>query len=348
MNALPTDAGRRPKVSIILPTFNRSRFLPQAFQAIASQSFADWELIFVDDGSTDDTRLVVADERAKLTQPVRYVHQENQGAYGARNTGLDHATGHYVAFYDSDDLWLPHHLSECVAALEACPEVDWVYAASRMVDYSDGRVLAPHCFYVAGRPRPFLRLGARAAGALRVIADERAVECALLRGLFAGLQCSVMRRELFTDWRFESASRNEAEDQLAVVRALAAGRTLAYLDAVHVVYHVHAQNSSAPKRQTLDKHVRVFRALVAGFEELRRQVPLTRRQSRALDRRLSRECFWHLGYRLLHQPGHGAEALAWLRRGLRLWPTNLRYWKTYALARLRVAARREPSAPIPA
>ena len=75
-----------PRVSIILPTFNRARFLPEAFASIRRQHFLDWELIVVDDGSTDETDAVVRQSLHDVTQPVKYVKQENQGAYGARNT----------------------------------------------------------------------------------------------------------------------------------------------------------------------------------------------------------------------------------------------------------------------
>src|SRR5436305_3864507 len=95
----------RPAVSILLPTYNRAKCLPQEFASIRSQPFTDCELIVVDDGSTDNTRELVEELTRGWPQPVRYHRQENQGAYGARNTGLDLATGECVAFFDSDDVW---------------------------------------------------------------------------------------------------------------------------------------------------------------------------------------------------------------------------------------------------
>src|SRR3712207_6270965 len=106
--ALILMTNHNPTVSIILPTYNRAKFLPQAFGSIRSQTWTDWELIIVDDGSTDETPEFLKELTANFQQPVRYICQENQGAYGARNTGLDHAIGKYIAFFDSDDLWLPH------------------------------------------------------------------------------------------------------------------------------------------------------------------------------------------------------------------------------------------------
>src|SRR5262245_11396543 len=103
-----------PLVSVILPTFNRRRFLPAAFESIAAQRVPSLEIVVVDDGSTDETKSLIADLRASAASPVTYIYQENQGAYGARNTGVRAAQGRYLAFYDSDDIWLPHHLPSCV------------------------------------------------------------------------------------------------------------------------------------------------------------------------------------------------------------------------------------------
>jgi glycosyltransferase involved in cell wall biosynthesis len=328
-----------PAVSIILPTYNRAKFLPQAFDSIRAQTWTDWELIVIDDGSTDDTASLVERLGAGLARPPRYVRQENQGAYGARNTGLDLARGRYIAFFDSDDVWLPHHLYDCTTALDANPEVDWVYGASRIVDCATGRVVAPSTFYVNGRARPFLGLRTRDAGRLRIIDAPEAVCCMLLEGLYCGLQNSVIRRDLFEGRRFQAAYRNEAEDQVVVVRALAAGRRLAYFDNIHVIYHEHEQNSSATgSDRNLEKRLQIFRALVRGFEELRGQVAFGPAEERALRRRLSREYFWHLGYALLWQNGQRREALAMFRRGLRLSPWDLSLWKTYLLARVRAAS----------
>src|SRR4051794_28722003 len=96
MSASPNNLP--PSVSIILPTYNRARFLPQALESLRGQELTDWELIVVDDGSTDETREIIADLPRGWDRPVRYIYQENQGAYPARNVGLDHAAGRYVAF----------------------------------------------------------------------------------------------------------------------------------------------------------------------------------------------------------------------------------------------------------
>jgi hypothetical protein len=352
-----------PAVTIILPTYNRAKFLAQAFESIRSQRYTNWELIVVDDGSTDNTRELVEELTCGWCQPVHYHFQENQGAYGARNTGLDLAQGQYIAFFDSDDVWLPHHLEDCVSSLRQNPDVDWVYGATQIVDFDSGRVLSANCFYINnGQPRPFMRLRHRKAGPLHIIKDSGAIECMILNGMYCGLQCSVIRRRIFETYRFNAVTRNEAEDQLIVVHALARGVSrsirpqrngadqfvvvetltqggcLGYLNNIHVVYHVHEQNSSAAGTfLSLDRHLRVFHALANGYEQLGARLPLTTSQRRALKLRLSRIYFWDLGYVLLHCPGRQREALAQFHRGMRWFPWKPSYWKTYLWARLRIA-----------
>lgn len=109
-----------PKVSVILPTYNRADMLLDAVRSVQAQTFNDWELIVVDDGSTDNTREVVrglADER------IRYIFQENKKLPGARNTGIRNARGNLIAFLDSDDAYLPRKLEAQVAVMDARPEL---------------------------------------------------------------------------------------------------------------------------------------------------------------------------------------------------------------------------------
>lgn len=336
---MPVTATR---VSIILPTYNRAAFLDEAFQSIRQQTLADWELIVVDDGSTDNTRAMVEELAASVSQPVRYIYQENQGAYGARNTGLDHVQSPYVAFYDSDDLWLPHHLADCVAALEAHPEVDWVYGGGKIVDLSTGRTLAEQTFYQAGRPRPFLKLAARRHGTLHIIEDDRAICCQILSGLYCGFQTSVLRATVFADGtRFDAVARNEAEDQLFAIKALAAGHRLAYLDQMHLIYRVHDANSSgASQGNSLAKRVELIEKMIAGYEQLPQRITLNRSERRALRKRLGGDYFWTLGYALLWEGGRRQEALAKFHRGLSYYPWSMACWKTYLLARIRILWRR--------
>jgi glycosyltransferase involved in cell wall biosynthesis len=303
--------------------------------SIAGQECGDWELIVVDDGSTDDTRAVIERWTPKLSQPVKYVWQENGGAYAARNTGLDHVSGEYVAFFDSDDLWLPHHLSRCVEVLSGNPDVDWVFAACRSVD-ADGHVVAETTFEDNGRPRRFLALQHRVSGRAHVIEDPHAIECHLLHGIYAGLQNSVIRATVFAADRFQPDSR-VVDDTLFLLRAMKRGARLAFLPDVHVIYRIHGDNSSGSAAgASREKLLRVYREYEVGLERIRRAGDFTGSQRRALNKCLARHYFWHIGYACEWMDGKRREALRSMGKGLRLDPLNLPMFKTYLVSHVKV------------
>ncbi|MBV8805856.1 MAG: glycosyltransferase family 2 protein [Sinobacteraceae bacterium] len=125
-----------PKVSIILPTYNRADTILRAVRSVQAQTFEDWELIVVDDGSEDDTVALIADADVRLT----VIRQENRGFTEARNTALRAARGEYCAFLDSDDEFMPHHLELCVAFLEAFKDEPFV-STELLEDFGRGRVV---------------------------------------------------------------------------------------------------------------------------------------------------------------------------------------------------------------
>ena len=115
-----------PTVSIITPTYNRAGFVGSAIEHILAQSFQDWELIVVDDGSTDATPEVVEAYRRRDPR-IRSVRQANAGLPAARNAGLRVARGEYVAFLDDDDRFLPEKLERQLPLLRQRPELGFVY-----------------------------------------------------------------------------------------------------------------------------------------------------------------------------------------------------------------------------
>ncbi len=116
-----------PKVSVIIITYNRAHLLKTAMQTVFDQTFEDFELLIIDDASTDDTENTV---KSFHDPRVRYVkHAQNQREGGARNTGMQHAEGEYIAFFDDDDEWLPNKLQLQVDLLDAKAEVGFVHSA---------------------------------------------------------------------------------------------------------------------------------------------------------------------------------------------------------------------------
>lgn len=93
-----------PVVSIIVPVYNAKKTLKRCINSIINQSYKDWELLLVDDGSTDDSS-IICDEYAQQDRRIRVFHKQNGGVSSARNVGLDNAIGEWVTFIDSDD-WI--------------------------------------------------------------------------------------------------------------------------------------------------------------------------------------------------------------------------------------------------
>jgi len=107
-----------PLVSVIIPTYNRAAYLQKALQSVKEQTYQSLEIIVIDDGSTDDTRIMLEGYEVQL----RYFYQENKGISGARNTGIRNANGEYVAFLDSDDYWVPEKTAQQVELFKQHPE----------------------------------------------------------------------------------------------------------------------------------------------------------------------------------------------------------------------------------
>ena len=125
---------------MIVCTRNRAGLLAQALASVMGQTFADFEIVVVDDASTDGTGDVLAAFAGQGLRVVR--HRERRGYVAAANAGLAAARGEYVAFLDDDDLWLPEKLERQVEALDAAgPGTGWVYAWRELFDDATGRVI---------------------------------------------------------------------------------------------------------------------------------------------------------------------------------------------------------------
>lgn len=126
-------------VSICIPAFNAERFLAETLESVRSQTYVDWELIVTEDGSHDHTRSIVADFASTVSQPVRYTrHDPNMGLSATRNAGIKLASGNWIALLDSDDLWEPEHLANCLETATSTG-ADLVHAGSLLFDSVSGR-----------------------------------------------------------------------------------------------------------------------------------------------------------------------------------------------------------------
>lgn len=214
-----------PTVSVIMPVYNGARFLAPAIHSVLSQTYPDWELLVIDDGSQDDSRAIAAgfdDPRIRVL-----VNGVNRGLVHTRNRGLDEAAGRYVAFLDSDDIARPQRLEKQIHHLEHHPELGGVGTWVQPID-SEGRA-TPHIWKHPG-----------SAAITRSIL--------LFRGQFL-TSSFTCRAELARRLRFSSTAPL-AEDYDLYVR-MARESLLCNLSEVLVDYRIHGNNVTTTRRHAL-------------------------------------------------------------------------------------------------
>jgi glycosyltransferase involved in cell wall biosynthesis len=169
--------GGSPKVSVVIPAHNHARFLPDALASVRQQTWREFDVVVVDDGSTDNTAEVVAG----FAPHVRYLYQPNAGPSSARNTGIRHTHGEYVAFLDADDTWMPEKLALQVEYLDAHPDAGLVFTKVLVMSEAGQPLYTYPHRYRYGR-RAFARLLLWPYGSMNVVMVRRA--CFERFGLF--------------------------------------------------------------------------------------------------------------------------------------------------------------------
>jgi glycosyltransferase involved in cell wall biosynthesis len=296
-----------PQVSIILPTWNRLPLLRRAVDSVLSQTHSDFELVIVDDGSTDGTRDYLASIGDSRLRPLWLEHRGDLTS--ARSAGLRHVRGEWVAFLDSDDLWLPEKLALQLQRLALHPACRWSYTGYRLVD-ADERPLRERSALLR-RPvsghilEPMLRFE-MAASIVTLLVQRSLIE------EVGGFDPSIPIRSDF-DFALRLAARSEVcalPENLALVREHA-GRTTAQLRTVDL----YADGE------------RVFRKAAAA----------------ATNRRIRALCLRQRAVQLAEQAGAQSRegshlaAFATLVRGLRAGFSNRVFWRTAAGCAARAA-----------
>lgn len=178
-----------PKVSIIIPTYNRAHLIGRAIQSVLNQTYQDFELIIVDDGSRDDTEKFVKcleDER------IVYIrHEENKGPSAARNTGIKESKGEYIAFQDSDDEWFSEKLEKQIEVFHnSPPEVGVVYSGFFRIE-NDRKIYIPRGFFIL---------------------KEGKIHKELLKGNFIGTPAVLIKKQCFERRRYFDENLPAFED----------------------------------------------------------------------------------------------------------------------------------------
>lgn len=229
-----------PEVSVIIPAYNAGRFLGEALESVLRQTFQDFEVIVVDDGSTDNTAEVVA--RFADSRTLYIYHEKNRGLPAARNTGICASMGKYVAFLDADDWYLPRKLEVQVSYLNEHPTTGLVASGWVETD-AQGKM-----FRVV-KPWP------------NTTRSFSLKECVL--GLPLVVHCVLVRREWLETVGLFDESMRWVEDTDLWLRLLAAGCQFAWLPEIVCCRRFHAHNMSREVKRMHDGGIAVLNKLYA-------------------------------------------------------------------------------------
>jgi len=225
-----------PTVSVIIPAWNQAQYLAESIRSVLAQTYDDYEIIVVDDGSTDETRAVVE----SFGNRIRYVWQENQGLADARNTGIGEARGEYVALLDSDDAWLPSFLTSMMLLAKANPNAAVLYCGVIYVD---------HCGCYLPQ-----------SGRTRILPRDELYKT-LLRFNFLIPSTIVMKRSVVMSAGLFDVAFRRLQDWELWIRLMKQGQVFAGLDQSLVRYRVHSESLSndpaggqQAARALVDKH----------------------------------------------------------------------------------------------
>jgi glycosyltransferase involved in cell wall biosynthesis len=128
----------QPIISIIIPLYNTEKYIAETIQSVLNQTYINWELIVVNDGSTDNSTSIVTSFIEK-DRRISLINKSNSGVSDTRNIGTEHAKGKYIAFLDADDTWLPNNLEEKITELKDA-NIDWVFSDAALINEKSNKI----------------------------------------------------------------------------------------------------------------------------------------------------------------------------------------------------------------
>ncbi len=295
-----------PKVSVIIPTYNRSGMVKEAISSVLAQTEQDFEIIVVDDGSTDNTREVV---KSIAGPRIRYFYKQNGGPASARNFGLSKARGQFIAFLDSDDLWPTNYLDVMVANLRNNQDFGVAYSPITVV-YTDGNRIKSY-------KRPEGKSGW--------------ITLDLFKSSFIWIFAAVFLRSAWKDFYFDEQLNRTAEDSDALLRFSMRTRFL-FVPQVEAFHRISADSISAEEGVTCARMLSLERFYFRlGGDKI---VPdkLARRRLSHASRAVAED---------RRKKGERAEALALYKHSICYWPYDLRLYIGFLKA-LCLDGRKDP------
>jgi len=298
-----------PRVSVIIPVYNGQEYVAATLETVFAQTFRDFEVIVIDDGSTDRTEAILDRFCGKIT----LLKNSHKGPASSRNLGLEASHGSLVAFLDADDLWLPKKLERQVSIASSHPEYGII--TTNYAKFDETGIIEPS----SADQRPPIQSG--------YVLEE------LLFDNWIGTSCVMARRECFDKvGKFADDSIALGKDDWNMWMRIAAHYPVYYLDEVLVHYRVHPQSFS---HQNQEKVLAGWLAQLDWFED---SIPQLRARHKLMQEARFSYC-WGMGWHNLHELNlHGARGK--LRRALHYSPFSVKAWIALGITHLPLFALR--------
>lgn len=244
---------KKPFFSIIIPTYNRAVLLMNALQSVLQQTISDWEVILVDDGSTDNTREVVTN----LHDPrIQYIYQQNAERSAARNNGIRQAQGKFICFLDSDDTYLPRHLECLYELISEKNEAEAMYVTNVMRNQFGKRLDVP----------------------LEKVADYRNAVCYFLTARESIISTRVaIHADILKRFQFDPNLKVSEDTDLWV--RIAVHYPIYLTPEATVVYHIHDDNSTNTASNPFTNQLVALRKIFRD-PELKKMIPSSVRKQK--------------------------------------------------------------------
>lgn len=266
----------RPTVSIVIPTYNRKDELPRAIHSVIEQSYFDWEIVLIDDGSTDGTDKIAADYTQLLGDRFVYLHQKNSGCCSARNKGIEISRGKFIAFLDSDDEFAPTKLQRQLELFRKVPTLGFVYSDFSYVDLDGQKHMS-----VFDTQCPLAReVEHTTVGENLCVCDQNLFDT-LLRSYFIATIVGMVRREVLSDTIRFMADPAYSEEWLFYLRVTRTCQTGFINEPLSIHHHLAGSEARTDSLRNTYRQYQLFQ------EMLRILKPLTSSQRRTIKHNLS-------------------------------------------------------------
>ena len=293
-----------PVVSVVIPTYNGSRYILKTIESVLGQSYRDFEIIVVDDGSEENIRQLLEPLAGKVT----YIRLTNYGPAAARNVGIRACGGEFVALLDHDDVWAVDNLWEKVEALQKNPDCAMVYSYPELID-ADGAAITQEypVFFPSGS----------------------VFENFLLRNWITTFSCTLIRKSVFEKVGFLDERREImcCDDYDMWLRIADVGQILFSPDK-NVYYRIHPQNLLKNYDISLNSTLAVFKK---ALKSCRSASMIPEKQLSRIVREHLYKKYWDYGYRYYYEKRNYRKTRELLRRCLMMKPFNLQNWKYFLI-----------------